>query len=92
MIKKFAYTFFFGYLETKWKRLARVLSFAFFFIFLALFLYFVFYDDYFDDDYFLEFFKFLTEGSDFIIKFLMPPYVLVTSIISWVIKPFMVDK
>ena len=87
MIKKFAHTFFFGYLETKWKRLARVLSIAFFFIFLALFFYFFVYDD-----YFLDFFKFLIEDSDFIIKFLMPPYIIFTSVISWVIKPFMVDK
>ena len=87
MIKKFAHTFFFGYLETKWKRLARVLSIAFFFIFLALFFYvFGYYD------YSWEFFEFLTEDSDFIIKFLMPPYIIFTSLISWVIKPFMVDK
>lgn len=77
MIKKFAYTFFFGYLETKWKRLARVLSIAFIHIF------YVFADG-------VRPFSF--NEYSYLLSNYMPIYIMVISVISWVIKPFMVDK
>ncbi len=79
MIKKFAHTFFFGYLETKWKRLARVLSIAFIHIF---YVYACWYDD-----ATLSFNSYI-----YILSNIMPIYIMVINIISWVIKPFMVDK
>lgn len=80
MIKKFAHTFFFGYLETKWKRLARVLSIAFIHIFYV-------YACWSDGVGPLSF-----NGYIYLLSNYMPFYIMVINIISWVIKPFMVDK
>ena len=80
MIKKFAHTFFFGYLETKWKRLARVLSIVLIHIFFV-------FASWSDGVGPLSFNDYIYLSSNY-----MPIYIIVISLISWVIKPFMVDK
>ena len=82
MIKKFAHTFFFGYLETKWKRLLRVLTIVSFFILTVLF----------SNNEVIVFMGERFGVLFFFVTILLPIYIIVTSVISWVIKPFMVNK
>ena len=82
MIKKFANTFFFGYLATKWKRLLRVLTIMSFFILTVLF----------SNNEVIVFMGERFGVLVFFVTILLPIYIIVTSVISWVIKPFMVNK
>ncbi len=82
MIKKFAHTFFFGYLATKWKRLLRVLTIMSFFILTVLF----------SNNEVIVFMGERFGVLFFFVTILLPIYIIVTSVISWVIKPFMVNK
>ena len=77
MIKKFAHTFFFGYLETKWKRLARVIVF----ILLAALLYYITQVISFDLNTYIN-------GT--LLSYII--WIAATSLTSWVLKPFVVDK
>jgi len=75
-IATFLYTFFFGYLELKWRRLARSLSLVWFIISVVPFCILV-----------ME----ITDTDDYALLGLFPSLIIIL-LISWVVEPFVVNK
>ena len=73
------YTIFFGYLPLKWRRLVRVLLLLIIISFQLSMLYI----------FILNNFAFAPSGIEFLLSFLIYPLI---GLLSWVIKPFVIDE